>query len=197
MEAAFAGNSLAAAMARAGVSLVAIRSEPVLVGQFNRLLAGTRNKSTAAMDVTCRLLTYLWDKARADKAGWMRIWVDRQGGRKHYLPALERIFPECEYKIMVESDTLSSYRITAGRRGADVHFAVRGEEAQLPIALASMASKYIRELFMVLVNRFWQGHVSDLASTAGYYVDGKRFLEQIEPKMKELGIDREIVLRRK
>ena len=45
----------------------------------------------------------------------------------------------------------------------------------MPAALASMTSKYLRELAMRAFNEFWCGRVHDLAPTAGYPRDARRF----------------------
>ncbi len=190
-EVVFAGNALAAVMEQAEVRLKAIRCEPVLVGEFNRIVQATRNKSTALFDVTSRLLMYLWQKTD----GPMRIYIDRHGGRKHYLPALQRVFADCHFKVLEESENLSGYLLTSSSREVEVYFTVNGEQQKLTVALASMVSKYVRELFMELFNGFWQPHVPQLAPTAGYYTDGKRFFGQIQPAMKQLGIGKELLYR--
>ena len=61
-----------------------------------------------------------------------------------------------------------------------VHFLAKGETRQLPIALASMTSKYVRELFMDVFNRYFQLHCQGITPTAGYYTDGKRFLADLK-----------------
>ena len=58
-----------------------------------------------------------------------------------------------------------------------------------------MVSKYIRELFMELINTWWARHVPGLVPTAGYYTDGKRFLKQIGPAAARLGVDMSMVER--
>ena len=64
-----------------------------------------------------------------------------------------------------------------------------------PIALASIFSKYLRELLMARFNAYWAGHVDDLRPTAGYYQDGQRFLRDIEPAIGRLGVDRSQLVR--
>jgi hypothetical protein len=66
-------------------------------------------------------------------------------------------------------------------------FSVAGERA-LPTALASMFSKYLRELAMRAFNEFWQGRVDQLRPTAGYPTDARRFKQAILPVQKSLGI---------
>lgn len=189
---ALAGNALRKAMADVGASLVGVRSEPVLVGRFNRLVASTRNKATTLFDLASRLLVWAW---RYTAHGPVCVHVDRLGGRQRYGPGLQRVFDGCGLKIEDETDRRSAYVITSGPRQMRVVFSVGGDSEQLPIALASMLSKYLRELFMALLNGFWLQHVGDLKRTSGYHTDGKRFIEQIEPMAKQLGIDRSLLVR--
>jgi hypothetical protein len=66
----------------------------------------------------------------------------------------------------------------------------------LPVALGSMLSKYLRELHMILFNRYWCERRPDLKPTAGYSVDARRFLEDIAPLRRELGIEDQLLIRR-
>lgn len=186
------GNALTTRMKQVPIELRSVRCEPLLVKEYNRLVAATRNKSSVLLDVTCRLLMHLW---RRDSHGNLRVYVDRQGGRTRYLPALQRVFPGCQFKVLDESDHLSAYRITDAGRCAEIYFARSAEQQYLPAALGSMFSKYLRELFMILFNRFWGEYVPDIAPTGGYYVDGRRFYGEIKPVMRELGLSEEIVYR--
>lgn len=186
------GNALKVAMEAASVRFVGIRSECVLVGEYNRHVTATDNKSTALFDVAARLLMRLWSKFPRRR---IRIYVDRQGGRTYYLPQLQRVFGGCQFKIVEESDKLSAYRISDSSHLAEIVFFTKGEEKQLPVALASMASKYLRELFMSRFNSFWADRVSSLAPTAGYYTDGNRFYEQIGPVVGEMKLDTSLIYR--
>jgi len=192
-DAMLSGNSLKAAMKRADITPAGLRSEVIFAGEFNRIVRATRNKSTTLLDVTCRLLMRLWRSAPRD--GRVRIVCDRQGGRVRYLPALQRVFEGCSLKVIDESDALSAYRISDGSRQAEMVFAVGAERRHLPAALASMLSKYLRELFMTLFNRFWTRQLPDLAPTAGYYVDGKRFYREITPAVRKLGVSEQMLYR--
>ena len=186
------GNLLADAMNKAGIGPPDIRAEIVFEGEFNRHVEATNNKATALFDVTSRLLDWLWQRS---EAGEMRVYVDRQGGRTRYLPALQRIFPACQFKILSETERSSAYRITGASRQAEIHFLVNGEDSQLPVALASMVSKYLRELFMEQLNAFWAEQVPGLAPTAGYYTDGRRFYQEISGAVQRLGVDRRLLYR--
>lgn len=187
-----AANTLSTGMKRAGVRPLGVASQPLLAEQYNTNVAATNNKSATLFDLTCRLLANLW---RDMPPGRMRVFVDRHGGRRRYVEGLLRVFRSCRIKVLDESETLSAYRLDGGGREVELHFVVGGEEAQLPVALASMVSKYIRELFMEMFNSFWTERVNGLAPTAGYYVDGRRFYRQIAPAAAELGVDEQLVYR--
>ena len=81
-------------------------------------------------------------------------------------------------------------------RVGELEFCFRTKaEAILPVALASMVSKYVREVVMTQFNRFWQQHVPDLKPTKGYPVDAARFWTDIEPTVKKLKIAKSDVWR--
>jgi len=191
-EALLAGNALRQAMAGAGMSLTAMRCEPIFVMQYNRHVAATDNKSIVLMDVTSRLLDWIWRKS---PPGLIRIYVDRQGGRMRYLPFLQRLLPGCGFRIIDETERFSAYRISGADRRCEICFMTGGEDLRLPVALASMTSKYVRELFMEMFNDYWTGRVPDLARTAGYYTDGRRFYQTICPEARKLGIGQEMLYR--
>jgi len=187
----FAANALTAAMQRREMRLDAIRTRVVPAGEFNRVVAVTRNKSALALDQTCRLLAYVWTRAGAVS----RVHVDRQGGRVHYLRALQRTFAGCRFKVIDESETRSAYVVGERGKRMEISFAVEAEEQHLPVALASMVCKYVRELMMGLLNGFWQARVEGLAATAGYYTDGRRFFGEIGEAMGALGVDEGLIYR--
>lgn len=110
---------------------------------------------------------------------------DRHGGRKKYLPMLMEVFGADWIETREESKGRSIYYWDTGR-GARVYFRfeIKGER-RFPVAVSSMLAKYIRERAMELVNDFWQDKVKGLKSTAGYPVDAKRFLSDIQSKIPE------------
>jgi hypothetical protein len=58
-----------------------------------------------------------------------------------------------------------------------------------------MIAKYVRELHMLRLNRFFHKRLPDLQPTAGYVMDGRRFLREIEPVLDEDGLDRSLLVR--
>ncbi|MCK5114628.1 MAG: hypothetical protein KAR11_07700 [Phycisphaerae bacterium] len=186
------GNAVLVAMRAAGIELLDMQAQPIFAGDYNRMIAATQNKSTTTFDVTLNLLMWLWNSCRDDD---VRIIVDRQGGRVHYRTPLQRVFPDCSLKVIGETQLRSAYLLRAGSRTVEVSFVVGGESACLATALASMLSKYLRELFMEMFNSYWLQQLPDLKPTAGYYVDGNRFYGEIQNEMQKLGISEDSVLR--
>jgi hypothetical protein len=107
---------------------------------------------------------------------------------------LQQQFPEMLVEVHGEGAAESIYRWGPAETRIDVRFRP-GAEAFLPTALASMTSKYLRELAMRAFNDFWCGRVSGLAPTAGYPRDAQRFLAAIESTQAELGIAKAVLWR--
>ncbi len=190
---ALAANALAAGMDKTDVKgPLTMRAEVVFESEYNRLVRATDNKSVTLFDIVSRLMMHLWQLSAGRD---MKLVVDRQGGRMHYLQALQRLFDGCQFKILDEGETVSAYRIQDGRRALEVWFMVEAEDQHLPVALASMLAKYLREVLMETFNAYWAGHKPDLAPTAGYHTDGNRFFREITPLVQQMGIEMDRIFR--
>ena len=75
-------------------------------------------------------------------------------------------------------------------RSVQLRFEVGADERRLPVSLASMVSKYVRELLMECMNAYFVSMSSDLKPTAGYWTDGLRFLEDLARRLPDFQIDR-------
>jgi hypothetical protein len=129
------------------------------------------------------------------------IALDQQGGRRSYLRPLSTSFPEASIRILHESEAGARYTVShpAGD-GLPAHvFAVSfeqgGEERHLPIALASMAAKFTRELHMRRLNAFFAAHMPEVQPTAGYVSDGRRFVVEVGPLIERLQLPRAALVR--
>ncbi len=58
-----------------------------------------------------------------------------------------------------------------------MEFRVKADRDCFPVALASMTSKYLREIFMRRFNAYWKDIDPQVPATSGYWVDAGRFLE--------------------
>lgn len=191
-------NAVRHGLDREGIKFLGGRSCVLPAGQFNSLVGKTRNKATVLWTLTLRLINHMIRHAGERK---LLMYIDRQGARVSYARALLTAFEGVDLQILEESEDVSRYQLQCarGRRSSSeattIEFRQKGESAHLPIALASIYSKYLRELFMFAFNRYWQQHVDGLKRTAGYYQDGSRFLEDIKPAIASLAVDRRILVR--
>jgi ribonuclease HII len=195
-----AGAMLRTALAKAEVAVAALAVRALGAREFNGLAARVGNKAT----INFMAATGHVDRVRRLAASrGMDAWIalDRQGGRTGYLDPLRTSFPEARLAVVEESEATARYRLSwpAGdgmpAHAATVSFELGGEERNLPVALASMAAKFARELHMRRLNAFFARHVPGLAPTAGYVQDGRRFVEEVAPAAERLGIPRDVLVR--
>jgi len=92
-------------------------------------------------------------------------------------------------RIVQEGDRTSVYELRTGGRMVRLSFEVEADDLYLPVALASMVSKYIRELLMECMNEYFVGMNASLKPTAGYWKDGQRFVEDLRKHLPALEID--------
>lgn len=90
---------------------------------------------------------------------------------------------------------LSSYRFDPL---GTVQFIKDGDERHFPIALSSMFGKYIREIFIERLNRFFCSQIPGLRPVSGYNdMLTREFIRKTSQKRKELGIPDDCFLRSK
>ena len=105
------------------------------------------------------------------------------------------MFPDMELKILYESPKTSSYELQADGKCMRLHFVVSADENFLPVSLASMVSKYLRELLVYNINHYFVGHCADLKPTAGYWKDGLRFIEDLKMNIPHVRFDNNQLIR--
>ncbi len=185
-------NALAGDLRQAGIRFRGTWSEVLPEGHYNRLVGATHNKAVVLFGRTIRLIQRIADDLGPRPLG---IWVDRQGGRTGYRRPLMTAYPDARFEVLEESPERSGYRLVHGRATWVIRFVQKGEDHHLPVALASIFSKYLRELLMVCFNRYWCAQVPGLRPTAGYYQDGQRFLVDIGAAVNRLHVDRQSLVR--
>jgi hypothetical protein len=185
-------NSLAADLAARGVRFRGAWVEALCEGHYNQLVSATHNKAVVLFQQNMRLIYRIAERV-GSRPLW--IWADRHGGRASYLRPLMTAWPDAQFEVLGESAERSGYKLTRDGVPWTIRFIVEGETHQLPVALASCFSKYVRELFMICFNRYWHQLSPDLRPTAGYSQDGQRFLADVESLIKQQGIDRDWLVR--
>ncbi len=191
-------DRLATLCAAAGAVPICLRSRALFPEEFNRRVEQHDSKGAVLSEVTLRLvadvLAQLTDKTRDETCNGTTLFdepvlvvCDKHGGRNRYGPLLQSQFPEALIEIRGESRRVSTYRWGPADRHVEIRFSAGGESF-LPTALASMASKYLRELSMQAFNAYWLRHVNGLRPTAGYPQDASRFRQEIDPARQAIGI---------
>lgn len=178
------------ALGSAGLGLLGIACRAVYPREFNRLLDRGLNKSDILSQTTLDLAAHVAARFGPDET---LVWCDRHGGRKGYGSLVARHFSLPLVRPVEETAASSIYAAPAAR--LTVEFRVGGE-ARLPVALASMAAKYVRELAMHAFNAFWGERASGLAPTAGYPVDARRWRAEATAAIAAAGIPADDLWRR-
>ncbi len=190
---------LADDMASKGVQLLSLKSRCLDVGYYNRMVSNVKNKASVLFTAVCQLIQDAFENFAGQD---LQIIVDRQGGRVRYRQSLLRMFPDIDLRIIAEGPQSSSYELQGDGKAfrqdeqdehvnpvnpvknkARLHFVVHGDEKFLPVSLASMLSKYLRELFMFSINRYFALLCPDLKPTAGYWTDGLRFISELKKNL--------------
>lgn len=181
--------------AREGIAWGPVHSVVVCPRQFNACLDQWGSKGAALGSALAVLLSRHRELDGPDES--ITFVIDKHGGRNAYAPMLQHALPEGVVVAREEGSRRSSYQVLGLGRELRVLIQPRADGEHFTVALASMASKYLRELLMREFNRYWQGHLPELAPTAGYPGDARRFFEQIRPVADRLGISEAALWRRK
>jgi ribonuclease HII len=179
-EVAIARNLVRGAMDDSGCAIEALGVSALDAPAFNALYGELGNKASVNMSLVFDAVRRV-DLLRGDLPAF--VAVDRQGGRSDYTAELEaHVARGAAITTLVADDERSVYRIDAdGTAPLLVSFEVGAEERHLPVALASMAAKYTREVSMRRLNAYFSERVPSLEPTAGYVEDGRRYLAEVKP----------------
>ena len=192
-----AGCHQAAATARDclenhGVELLAVACRWVFPEAFNAGLDRGLNKSDLLSQTSLGLAA---DLRRHDPTAAASICCDRHGGRKRYAGVVSHCFAAARVEPLTETPACSRYLIHADGPSTAISFSVGGE-ALLPVAVASMTAKYVRELAMAAFNHFWAGRSPALRPTAGYPLDARRWWQESAAVRQQLMIPDRALWRR-
>lgn len=177
----------------AGIEVRALGCEVIQAHQINAAASSRERKSDLNLGAALRMV----DRIRRDHADMHpRVVIDRQGGRSRYREHLALAWPEGRIQVLGETDRISRYRIDLPDGLLTISFEAESEQNHLPVALASMVAKLVRELHMIRLNRFFATQIPELKPTAGYVQDGRRFMREIDPLVRSLDLDEGRLVRR-
>jgi hypothetical protein len=158
---------------------------------YNDRVEETRNKGAVLEEACVSLVRSL----RQRHTGDLHLTFDKHGGRNRYLRLLGRAFPMCALEIEHEGAEESSYTTVTPQGAVRALFRRSAEDESLPVALASMHCKYLREQLMARFNAWFGERIPGVKPTAGYALDAKRFLADVEQDLPRLGVARRALVR--
>lgn len=192
------GDELRTALESAGIEWGPIVAVAVDAPRFNQIVDRYDSKGAVLATAFVTLARACLDHGSENDA---TIIVDKHGGRNFYGPLLQEISPECWVVPIKEGARESTYEIRwpgdRSGRTARVTFRPEADATSFEVALASIVSKYLRELFMGEFNAYWKTHLPDIAPTAGYPGDSTRFLGEIEHLFSKLKLPRDRIWRKR
>jgi len=174
------------------IKLLALQSCCLDVAYYNKMVKAVKNKANVLFTATAQLIKKAYEMS---PDGIIHIIIDRQGGRTHYRPALQLMFPQMELRIVQEDQQLSSYELKDNKKTIKIIFMVAADQKHLPVSLASMVSKYLRELLVGCINKYFTSFASGLKPTAGYWEDGLRFIEDLRKELPNVQFNSEQLIR--
>jgi hypothetical protein len=175
------------ACANAGVEPLGLRVAALEPARFNAECERLGSKAAVAAGLVLSRLRDLWgvlgDRAAPDldePPALAYAFLDRQGGRTDYTALLSAIDPAGSLEEVRRSDVQSAYtlRDCAGRRELRVIIEVEADSKRFPVALASMAAKYCRDLAMLRFNERFAHELPEVKPTQGYGTDGRRWITE-------------------
>jgi ribonuclease HII len=172
-----------------------VHSILVCPSRFNQVTEQAGSKAAVLALALADLVRANQELEGADEPAY--FFVDKHGGRNCYAAMLQQALPEGFVLVQEEGSARSVYSVLALKRPMRLVIEPRADQRHFCVALASMISKYLRELLMLEFNRFWQEHVPGLKPTAGYPGDAARFYDAIRPTMERLRIAEPVIWRQR
>jgi ribonuclease HII len=177
----------------AGIEICQLSCEVIHPHQINTASLSRERKSDLNLGAALRLAERI---RAAHPQDHPRVVIDRQGGRSSYREHLALAWPEAQISVLGETGRISRYRVESSDGILTISFEAESEQNHLPVALASMIAKLVRELHMIRLNRFFATQIPELKPTAGYVQDGRRFMQEVEGLVRSMKLDESRLVRR-
>lgn len=177
------GRETLRCLARGGVRITHARSAVACTGALNTRLRQGQSRVEVDLELMERLIL---DARAARGEGDLRAICGMVGGIRNY-PAKMRHLPAHGLTVVRALRGALAYEVAGV---GHVRFEIDADARHLPVALASMVGKYVRELWMERQNRFYREHDSSLRDVSGYHDPvTQQFVVESRPLRLALGID--------
>ena len=169
-------------LSRRGVKIVRVKSAVACTRFLNERLSAGQSR----VEVDLELMERLVLDGRAALTDDVHAVCGMVGGIRNYIAKL-RHFPRASVHVRRAPFGTLAFDVDAV---GHVRFEVDADQNHLPVALASMVGKYLRELWMLRHNRFYQARNPELVDVSGYHDPvTRRFISASETLRRELRID--------
>ena len=165
------------------VNPVLFRTKILTARKINDMYSRGLNKSEILLSQSGEHIKHLIDSYPDEK---IKITVDKQGGKTYYAPYLIDLLDGAWVDVIREGADSSLYRV-----GANIHieFLPKADQKEFTVSLASIISKFLREILMDDFNNFFAALLPELKPTAGYPTDAKRFIKEISDILDQKKIE--------
>lgn len=174
-------------MERRGMRVIDFKVDIVTPKKFNEELKEFESKFKLDFHHFVRIMHHFEGKFEVGLLG-------KIGGTTRYSNLFEE--ERFKYEIIKEKRGISSYRVELKESKISLHFIMNGDELYIPIILASVLGKYVRELFMYSLNLL-VGKKDPVPWASGYRHDGKTWVLKELIKDKFPNLDEKFFVRMK
>jgi len=178
-----AGRAILAGLRERGLRPAHAKSAVACTGALNARLRAGQSRVEVDLELMERLVLDARTRAGAD----VRAICGMVGGIRNYVAKMRHL---------PRAGAVVRQRAPKGTLAFDVsgvghvRFEIDADARHLPVALASMVGKYVRELWMARQNRFYRAHDESLAEVSGYHDPvTQRFIVASEKLRVALGVD--------
>ncbi len=175
---------------RSRLEIVDVQSRIACAGVLNQRLASGVNK----LSVDLGLFEELIESVHADRGGPLLAVCGMVGGIRDYAPRFRRFGAR---RVEPLGRPRRGVRRYAVEDVGELRFEVDADARHLPVALASMVGKYVREVCMQRIGEFYRRLDTEVSLASGYYDPvTTRFIEATAPSRRRLGIATDCFRRR-
>lgn len=166
---------------RSSLRIVDVQSRIACAGLLNAKLASGKNKLAVDLELFEDLICAVHERHGAP----LLAICGMIGGIRDYASRLARFEP---HRIGELSRRRGQRRYTVDGVG-EVRFEVDADARHLPVALASIVGKYVREICMRRIGEFYRQESPELKLASGYHDPvTTRFIDATESSRRQLGI---------
>lgn len=166
---------------RSSLRVVDVQSQIACAGLLNANLATGKNK----LAVDLELFEDLISSVHARYGSPLLVVCGMVGGIRDYASRFGRYEP---HRVQALPSRSGERRYALDGVG-EVRFEVDADARHLPVALASIVGKYVREVCMRRIGEFYRRRDPELKLASGYHDPvTTRFIEATEPSRRRLGI---------